>query len=108
MKILHAIVKDENVNTIVPVGGGRYESGEWDISEATAKALTKDGVIMLHAGQKEPSRHGGVVDGYRSRFVVKANGERVTLYTMSYTFDGAYMGVCHEGGWSQQIAIEDT
>ena len=103
--IFHGIVKDKNVNTIVPKGMGVFESGEWDLSEATAKALIGNG-IMLHAGQKKPSRHGGVVTSYTSRVATKPNGDTVRLYTLMYVSDPKYIGVVYKGGWSQQVAIE--
>ena len=104
MKILHAIVKDENVNTIRPIGGGCFESGEWDVSERTARSLViSSGIIMLHPGQKKPSRHGGVIQGFSTR---TTDGRE--LYSFVYMFDPSCMGVTYEGGWSQQIAIEET
>jgi len=105
MKILHGIVTDENVGTIKPLGNGLFESGEWDISEQTARDLRADGQIMLHAKQAAPSRHGGNVTGYRSR-EVQRKGQIVTLYTIIYECDGSCIGVKYKGGWSQQLAIE--
>lgn len=111
MKILHGIVKDENVGSIRPLGNGVFENGEWAVSREVADELKNGGAIMLHAAQDAPSRHGGVIDDYTSRVATRQtkNGpQQITLYTFTYVFDDQYNNVVYNGTWGQNMKVEDA
>ena len=111
MKILHGIVKDENVGTIVPFGQGVFENGEWAVNEQVARALKDDGAIMLHSAQDAPSRHGGVITDYTSRVATRQtkNGpQQIRLYTFTYVYDQQFDNVVYKGTWGQNQVVEDV
>lgn len=68
------ISKDENL----------WESGYWTISEEKAKSLI-GGDLYLHSKQTNPSRFGGIIQGYR--FVSEGEFEGKVIFSFVFTPD---------------------
>lgn len=78
-----------------------YESGYWVVSEDTATRLI-GGDLFLHDGQKEPSRFGGKILGYR----VQRGGDLDGRIIFRIQATGSHRGVkTPKEGWGNEKKI---
>ena len=99
-KRIHLIEKDHK-NRLAMVADKIWETGLWNIPEATAKNLIK-GSLLLHEKPKSPSFFGGIILNYRVQEVGRQKG----LITFTFEYDAGHRGVLAEaGGWSKDMKV---
>jgi hypothetical protein len=97
-KRIHVIERD---NRIIRVDDQVWESGDWVVSESTAKQLV-GGSILFHKKQKEPSFFGGLILKYR----IQDNGKLKGLVIFTFQYQPDHRGVLADGGrWSQEMRV---
>ena len=99
-KRIHLIEKDHK-NRLTMVAGKIWESGCWNIPQATAKKLL-EGSIFFHEKPKAHSFFGGIIINFR----IQREGEFEGLVIFTFEYQADHRGVVAEvGGWGKNMKI---
>jgi len=98
MSRIHLI---ENEGSIKKVDEKTWESGDWAVTEGTAKKLI-DGSILFHKKQAQPSFFGGVIEGYRVQEEGKSQGR--IIFSFRYSADCRQVST-ERSGWRNEMKI---
>ncbi len=98
-KRIHLIEK--NHKKLIMIAEKMWESGLWNIPEATAKKLL-EGSILFHEKPKAPSFFGGIIVNYR----LEKEGRTKGLVTFTFEYQAGHRKVMEAPvGWSKEMKI---
>ncbi len=98
MQAIHLI---EKMNNVKKIGGSKFESGFWYVSEDTAKQLI-GADLFLHSSQDSESHFGGKIVGFRTVGDGDFKGRVVFEIESTMGHKGVKAG---KGGWGNEKKI---